>query len=164
VIRRALCAGLGLFVCFAAAPLAAQAAGPGPPAEAPLRLRLGGVVDTLVTALYWHDTVYLPIGELFADLGVSRSLEPGPRVTGFFIDRTARYELDFSHRVARVRGREIPLAPGTFIARDLDVYVIPALLDSIFEMRTTVDLRTLELRVDADETFPVVAAALRKRE
>ncbi len=155
------------------APGAAQAPGeprddlprPSPQAEtAFLAFRHAGLVDTVVTALYDRDSLYVPFGEVFRTLGVPVVLDLARgRATGFFLDRDRDYELSPADGTARLSGHETVLANADALVGDLDLYVLPGVLERVFGIRVSVDLSELALRIDPlDRVFPVVATERRR--
>ncbi|HUG01917.1 MAG TPA: carboxypeptidase-like regulatory domain-containing protein [Longimicrobiales bacterium] len=163
----------------AAALLAAALPGPGqaqerrdalprPSAEAEaafLSFRHAGLVDTVLTAVYDRDSLYVPLGEAFRTLGVPVVLDlDRGRATGFFLHPRARYEIDLAAGIARVSGEEIALGPADGLLGDLDLFVLPSALERVFGVRVLVDLGELALRIDpGDRVFPIVAAERRRR-
>lgn len=153
-----------------ASPASAQEAGavprPGPDAEtAFLSFRHAGLVDTVLTAVFDRDSLYLPLGETFRILGVAVVLDlDAARATGAFPPAGPRFEIDLLDGLARIDGEEVPLAPGDGLVGELDVYLLPAALERLFGVGVRVDLGELAVRVDAGERpFPIVAAERRRR-
>lgn len=139
---------------------------PGPEAEtAFLSFRHAGLVDTVLTALYDRDSLYLPLGETFRLLGVPVVLDlDAGRASGTFPPPGPRYEVDLMGGLARIDGQEIPLAPGAGLVGELDIYLLPSALEDVFGVGVRVDLGELAVRVDARERpFPIVAAERRRR-
>lgn len=130
-----------------------------------LAFRHAGLVDTVVTAVFDGDSLYVPLGEVLRTLGVPVVLDlDGGRATGFFLHPDAGYELDLAAGAARLSGRETALGSRDALVGDLDLYVLPSALEAIFGIRVLVDLGELALRIDPlDRVFPVVAAERRRR-
>lgn len=141
--------------------LAAQQA---KPEEAYLTVRYESVLDTLLTALFHRDSLYLPVGGLFSALDIDHAVDArGRAVTGFFLDRDTRYRIDAARGIARVGERRSPLA-ATHVRTDArDVYLPPSAFERLFGLRAQVDFRTLTVTLTSRDTLPVLARVRRRR-
>jgi hypothetical protein len=139
---------------------------PGPQADvAFLSFRHAGLVDTVLTAYYDRDSLYLPLAETFRILGIPVVLNlDGGRATGTYPTPGSRYEIDLAAGTAAAHGTAVLLAPDAGLVGELDLYLLPSALERIFGVAVRVDLGELAVRVDpGEDPFPIVAAAQRRR-
>ncbi|MEN8376560.1 MAG: carboxypeptidase-like regulatory domain-containing protein [Gemmatimonadota bacterium] len=169
-LRRGVTAAALALAVFAAGARAQEgpATPPRPTADAEmafLSFRHAGLIDTVISAVYDRDSLYLPLGEALRVLGVPVVLDlDAGRATGFFLDPGDRYEVDALAGVARVGGSTTPLAQGEVVVGDLDIFLLPSALERAFGIDVRVDLGELVLRLDArGRQFPIVAAQRRRR-
>ena len=167
-IGRSLVAALGLCAVFASGARAQEGAAPRPSAEAEvafLSFRHAGLVDTVLSAVYDRDDLYLPLAETLRVLGVPVVLDlAGGAASGSYPDAGSRYTIDLAAGTARIGGRTVPLAPGAGLVGDLDLYLLPEALEQVFSIEVRVDLGELAVRVDGGQNiFPIVAAERRRR-
>ncbi|MGH7476824.1 MAG: hypothetical protein ACRELD_11080 [Longimicrobiales bacterium] len=129
--------------------------------EAYLSLRYADLVNTVVTARFHQDSIYLPVGALFGALGINYDLDPRvQRITGEW-GREPRlaYRIDAVAGRATVGERVVRFDTDAIITGDLDIFVLPSLLASSFGLRFVVDLRNLIVRVESTEPLPIAEAA-----
>ncbi len=122
-----------------------------------LTFRYRQVVNTYITALYYHNTVYLPLGDLFHTLQINHHIDINAGVaSGFFLSEENRYTIDFNNGKAGL-GRESFLIDTThFVQSDYEIYILPELFEKIFDLRFTVHLGQLTLNLFTAHTVPVV--------
>ncbi len=127
------------------------------PEEVFLSFRYRQVVSTYITGLYHKGDVFLPIGELFYTLQINHSFDyQAGTVIGFYLTEDKTYKLDFERGIAQL-GRTVEKIDSTqFIQTGYETYVLPALLEEIFELRFSVHLGTLSLNLFTHYTLPVV--------
>ena len=122
-----------------------------------LSFSYGGIVNTVITALYEDDSVYIPIGTLFKQLHLNEAISlKDSTIKGFFINPNRQYEINFARRVARLDKREIIFDSSKIIIGRLDFYVLPSLLNKIFNLSFSVDFNSLALSLVTQEDLPVV--------
>jgi hypothetical protein len=132
--------------------------------EVPLRLLYRPYVNTFVTALYRDGVFYLPLGAVLAQLEINHRLEPAEGVvSGFYLDKNTPYRIGFRDGSARVARRTVPLPTESFVATELEFFVLPVLFEELFGLRVEVHEGALAIQVTASRELPV-AESVRRRE
>jgi hypothetical protein len=132
--------------------------------EAPLTLLYRPYVRTIIAALQRDGAFYLPVRETLTQLHIDNQVDPRKNAaTGYFIDQRRAYHVDFAARTARVGEKHYVLAPGSSITTELDVFILPSVLEQLFGLRIAVDARMLAVEITASEILPV-AEVFRRRE
>ncbi len=122
-----------------------------------LSFNYGGVVNTVVTGLYYQDSVYLPIDAIFSLLSVNREIDTrSGTIRGFFLDQENPYEVNFESGLAKIGKRELTFDTSKVIREPLDFYILPSLFQDIFNLDFAVDFSSLSLSLDTQEELPIV--------
>lgn len=130
--------------------------------EAYLGFQYEGGANTVITALYYENAVFLPVGALFTALQIDHSIDPRARsASGFFIDPERPYRLDLAQGRGHNGEREFTVPDSSYIVSELEVYLLPEVFDTAFGLDFSVNLRDLELALSTSDTLPVVRAARR---
>ncbi len=165
--------GIRLFSCFVLAfllisftrPSFAQSPNASPrdnPDEIPaqevyLSFDYNGLINSVITAYYYQDSVYLPIGSLFKQLKVNCTIDPKDSIAkGFFIDLNTPYEINFSTRVAKIGKSEIHFDRSEVMIKELDFYLLPSLFEKFFNLDFSIDMSSLSLILTTSAELPVV--------
>lgn len=126
--------------------------------EVYLSFRYQGAIDAIVIALATDDDFYLPVTELFELFAVNYTLTPSNfSISGYYLFESNTYVLDFANFRATINGKEFNLNASDFIVKDVDFYVKPQLLEQIFDLRMTIDLSRLVLKLDTQKTLPIIS-------
>jgi hypothetical protein len=113
-------------------------------------------VNTVVTAFYDGDSVYIPVGTLFNLLHLDRTIVlADSTIKGFFITPNNQYEINFSRHVARLAENETRFDSTAAIVGKVDFYVLPSLLHKVFGLDFSVDLSSLSLLLTTEKELPV---------
>jgi hypothetical protein len=167
-VRAAVC-GAVLTGAALVAGVPGAAAGQDPtrregPEEAPLTLLYRPYVRTIVTALQRDGAFYLPLGETFTQLQIDNHVDPGKGTAdGYFISKRRPYHVDFRAGAARVGDRAYAVSPNDFLVTELDVFVLPSVLEQLFGLRAAIDGRMLAVEITSSEELPI-AETIRRRE
>ncbi|MCL5738483.1 MAG: SPOR domain-containing protein [Bacteroidetes bacterium] len=122
-----------------------------------LSFNFSGLVNNVVTALYYQDSVYLPIGAIFKQLKVNREIDPRTEtVRGFYIKPGDRYEINFKTGIATIGETKITFDSSQAIVRELDFYILPSLFKKIFNLDFSVDFNSLTLILNTNQQLPIV--------
>jgi hypothetical protein len=122
-----------------------------------LSFSYAGITNTVITALYEGDSVYIPIGTLFKQLHVDESINlRDSTIKGFFINPNRQYEINFARHIARLGKREISFDSSKVIIGQIDFYVLPSLLSKIFNLNFSADFSSLGLSLTTEEELPIV--------
>ncbi len=122
-----------------------------------LSFSFGGLVNTVITAFYLNDSVYIPVSAVFRQLRVDNSVDMRSKVLrGFYIKPSDKYEIDFSAGVARIGGKEIAFDTSKVIVGQLDFYVLPSFFKRVFNLDFTVDFSSLSLFLRANQELPII--------
>ncbi|MEX2401161.1 MAG: hypothetical protein WD423_10345 [Rhodothermales bacterium] len=136
-----------------------------PAQEIILSFRYGDLVTADVSARFLGSDVYVPVGGLFSLLGVAWQLDrDAPAISGFYLDETRSYRLDFGSGTAHIGSSTVPMLSDDYIEREHDVFVKPYLLDDVFGLRVEFDLAALSIHVRSDEPLPVEMNRRRARQ
>lgn len=122
-----------------------------------LSFTFSGLVNTVITALYLNDSVYIPVSAVFKQLRVDNSLDLRSKtLKGFYTAPSDKYQIDFAAGVARIGGKEIRFDTSTVIAGQLDFYALPSFFRKIFGLNFSVDFSSLSLSLTTDQKLPIV--------
>ena len=132
--------------------------------EAPLTLVYRPYVRAIVTALQRHGAFYLPLGETLARLEINHDVDPRKgTATGRYLRKRTEYRVDFRTGAAAVGERAYSLARESFLITELEIFVLPSVLEQLFSLTSTVDSHMLIVEITAAEELPV-AESFRRRE
>ncbi len=122
-----------------------------------LSFSYSGLVNTVVTSLYYRDSVYIPISAVFKQLRVDQTVDMSSKtLSGFYIKPSDKYEINFESGVAHIRGEEIDFDTSAVIIGQLDFYVLPSFFDKVFGLNLNVDFNSLSLVLNTDQMLPIV--------
>jgi hypothetical protein len=125
--------------------------------EVALNFRYGAVVNTNIIALYDGNQFLIPIIEVFDILRINYGLDQSrTRISGFFIDESRRYQIDFVNFVITLDGVLHNLTISDMHIGELDYYVTQTALNDVFDIEFIVDFSTLSLRLISLEKLPVL--------
>ncbi len=123
-----------------------------------LSFTYSGLVNAVITGIYYQDSVYIPIDAVFRKLRVDETIDiAGRTMKGFYIKPADKYALDFSKGIARVGGNRIAFDTSKVIVGQLDFYVLPSFFEKIFGLNVQVDFNSLSLILNTDQELPIVA-------
>ncbi len=126
--------------------------------EVYLSFSYSGLINNIVTAIYYRDSVYIPISTLFKQLKIDQKLDmKRGKIGGFFIKPDDLYEVDFKSGVATIGGKEIRLDTAETIAGQLDYYLLPSVFRRVFGLKFVVDFSSLNLVLSTNLKLPIVA-------
>jgi SPOR domain len=127
------------------------------PQEIYLSFNYNGLVNTVITALYVGDSVYIPMGTLLKQLHVDRKITlRDSTIKGFFVNPNNLYEVNFARHVATLGKNQINFDSTQVIIGELDFYVLPSLMNKLFNLNFSVDFNSLALSLTTDEELPIV--------
>lgn len=122
-----------------------------------LSFNFSSLVNTIITAQYYNDTIYLPIGAIFKQLRINYIIDPQKKtISGFFVKPSNKYEIDFVKRISNFKGRETHLDSSTFLIKGVEFYLTPVMFKKIFDLDFTVDMNNLSLYLKTEQKLPVV--------
>ncbi len=122
-----------------------------------LSFNYSGLVSTVITGLYYRDSVFIPISDVFNQLRVENKVDiRGKTLRGFYIKPSDKYEIDFGTGIADVGGRVIKFDTSKVIVGQLDFYVLPSLFDRLFDLEFNVDFNSLSMALSTTQELPVV--------
>jgi hypothetical protein len=122
-----------------------------------LSFSYNGLVNTVITALYQGDSVYIPIGTLLKQLKVDVAISRrDSTIKGFYINPVNHYEVNFRKGLAVIGKKEIRFDSSKAIVGQLDFYVLPSVISKIFNLNFTVDFNSLALSLTTEEELPIV--------
>jgi hypothetical protein len=120
--------------------------------EVYLSFDYNGLINSVITAYYYQDSIYLPLGTLFKQLKINCVISPRDSTAkGFFINADDKYEINFSTNVAKIGKREIHFDKSQVIVKSLDFYLLPSLFARIFDLGFFVDFSSLSLSLVAPQ-------------
>ncbi|MGC8595173.1 MAG: hypothetical protein ACP5MI_06165 [Candidatus Kryptoniota bacterium] len=122
-----------------------------------LSFNFSNLVNTIITAKYYNDSVYLPIGAIFKQLRINYIIDPQKKtISGFFIKPSNKYDIDFAKRISHFDGRETTIDSSIFLVAGLEFYLTPVAFKKIFNLDFTVDMNNLSLYLQTEQKLPVV--------
>ncbi len=130
-----------------------------------LTFKYGSVVNIPIIAFLEGDKLFLPVKTIFGALKIFYEDEGKIKtLTGFFIDRSKKYKLDFTRREFEFNNRKIPLKKDEYYLDELDdeYYLTPDAFNKLFGMKFTVNYRKLILRLNSKILLPVYERELSK--
>jgi hypothetical protein len=132
--------------------------------EAPLVLLYRPYVRTIIAAVQHDGKFYLPFGETLTQLGIASHVDPRQATaSGHFLRKRSPYRVDFRAGTANVGERTYTLAPKSYLIGELDIFVVPSVLEQLFGLKSAVDARALVVEITASEELPI-AETFRRRE
>ena len=122
-----------------------------------LSFRYRGGIDAIIIAYRRNDQYFLPVTELFNLLSIDYTVDPANlSITGFYLDPATKYELGFLQRIARLGEKQLNFTASDFLIKDIDFYVQPLLLKTLFGLDFSVDISRLVLSLETDKVLPIV--------
>jgi len=107
--------------------------------------------------VYQDDSIYIPIGAIFKELEIDRTISlRDSTIKGFFVRQNDLYEINFARHIARLNRRTIKFDSSQVIIGHLDYYVLPSLLNKIFSLDFSVDMSSLALSLTTEQELPIV--------
>lgn len=130
--------------------------------EVYLNMRHRGVINTMVTAYYYNNEFYLPVGELFSLLQIDYNTK-GLLISGKYATEQTPYTLNFENRQVQFGKTQYQLNLDDYLISDLDNYLQPRRFYEIFGLNFTIDFNNLSLSLETNTELPVIANALRRQ-
>jgi SPOR domain len=122
-----------------------------------LSFSFSGLVNTVVTAVYYQDSVYIPVSAVFKQLRIDNTVGISTStLKGFYIQPSNLYDINFGTGVARINGEEIRFDTSKVIVGQIDFYVLPSFFERVFGLNLNVDFNSLSLVLNTDQPLPVV--------
>ncbi len=122
-----------------------------------LSFSYSGLVNSVITAYYYRDSVYIPIGAVFKQLRIDETADMRAKtLKGFYIRASDKYDIDFSKGIAEIGGRRIRFDTAKVIIGPLDFYALPSFFKTIFGLSFTVDFNSLSLALNTQKELPVL--------
>jgi len=116
-----------------------------------------GIVNSVITARLENYALYLPVGELFSALHINHTIDIQKKeVHGFFVRTDNRYTLDFDTLAAFIGKRTYRLQRKDGFVSESDIFLSPAIFDSVFQLHFVSDTRQLSLTLTTIDILPVV--------
>lgn len=129
-----------------------------------LSFRYRGIRNVVVIAMYEDGQIYLPVTELFDQLGIYHQTDfQNLRIHGHYIDQNHPYEIQFADRTAMLRGASTSFSIDEMLIGELDFYLVPEVFDEVFGLAFSVDMSRLVLRLQTSDTMPVVTRLEREQ-
>lgn len=151
-----------LFFALSPADITAQQVEEGQ--EVYLTFRHEGVVNQYITAWYQSDgTFLLPHTELFQALEIRAETDLTTNsVSGRFPER-GLYRINYRDGTATLGDHEVEFNADQFRISEMDYFIHPDILFELFGLDFTINFNQLSLRLEAQQTMPVVARAEREQ-
>lgn len=133
--------------------------------EVYLSFRYRGVGDVVIIALYENDQFYLPVSELFSLLQINHQVDMASNrlvINGFYLEENQHYEIDFTGQAIQRGNLQRRLGQQEQLIGDLDFYLLPVVFEDVFGLDFSVDMSNLQLRLETDDTMPVIQRLKRR--
>lgn len=131
--------------------------------EVYLSFRYGGVIDEIVVAYYSAGNFYLPLTALLDLFAVNYELSSSSlSVSGYYMKEDDRYLLDFTGRIASFKSETFKMDVNDFLIKEVDFFVHPKILESLFGLKLKTDLSRLTLTLETSDELPVIARHKRR--
>jgi len=117
-----------------------------------------------ISAVYSEGNVFLPVTEIFSLLYVH--CEQGDEhglLRGTWLNHDNQWHIDINSLKASLCGREISFSKDDFRKGNLEIYLSPALFRQLFGLNFKVNMSTLRVRLESNDTLPVEDREQRKR-
>jgi len=122
-----------------------------------LSFRYRGGIDAIIIAYGKNGQYFLPVTELFNLLSIDYTVDPANlSINGFYLDPAINYELGFLQRIARLGENQLNFTASDFLIKDVDFYVQPLLLKTLFGLDFSVDVSRLVLNLETNDILPIV--------
>ena len=125
-----------------------------------------GVVNTVVISYYKNDTFYLPLVELFGALQIDYETDLNNntiRIYGSYLEDGTPYEINLATLRGNNGSKNIQLNSSDFIVGELDYYFTPRVFKELFKLDFKMDLNSLALTLDSENTLPIVSKFFREQ-
>lgn len=131
--------------------------------EVYLNFRYQAVVNDYISTIYYNETFFLSVGEIFNSLYVENTPDSSQlTVSGNFINR-GRYSLNFNSQRASFAGRTIDLTADLFVVTEFGFYLHPDIYEELFGLEFTIDFNNLAIYLSSDDVMPIIAQRERER-
>jgi len=159
---------LGIFLLFLTiSASAAPAFQPvGNEQEVFLDFRYRGLVNTAITSYYNADNqqFYLPAAELFSLLEIPHKVDNQVfTIRGTIGEPSGEFLINFNHHTVTYRNETHTFTKQDFLVKELDFFVTPQVLNSVFDLTFSIDFNNLGLTLESEHPLPVDRALERKR-
>ena len=131
--------------------------------EVYLNFRYQAVVNDYISTIYYNDTFFLSVGEIFNSLNIENTVDRGQFiVSGNFINR-GRYSLNFQTQRAAFAGRTVDMTADSYVITEFGFYIHPDIYEELFGMEFTIDFNNLAIYMSSEDTMPIIAQRERER-
>lgn len=131
--------------------------------EVYLNFRHQAVVNDYISTIYYNDTFFISVGEIFNSLSIENTIDRSSfTVNGSFIDR-GRYSINLGINRATFAGRTIDIPSDLFVITEFGFYLHPDVFEEIFQMEFTVDFNNLAIYLSSNDVMPIVSQRERER-
>lgn len=131
--------------------------------EVYLNFRYQAVVNDYISTIYYNDTFFISLGEIFNSLNIENTSDSGQLISsGNFINR-GPYSLNFNNQRASFAGRTIDLTADLFVITEFGFYLHPNVYEELFQMEFTIDFNNLAIYLNSNDVMPIIAQRERER-
>jgi len=117
-----------------------------------------------ISAVYSDGNIFLPVTEIFSLLYVHCEQGGGPGLLrGTWLNHDNQWYIDINSLKGSLCGREISFSKDDFRKGNIEIYLSPALFRQLFGLNFKVNMSTLRVTLESNDTLPVEARQQRKR-
>ncbi len=117
-----------------------------------------------VPTYYYNDSLYIPLLQTLSFLKIYFITGNGlDALSGYFISKDTTFEIDFSSNKAKFNDREIEFSNKDYFRTNLDIFILPSLLDKIFGLNLRIMQSSLTLYIDSRRDLPILLEDKRKK-
>ena len=131
-----------------------------------LDFRYRGLVNTAITSYYnsEHQQFYLPAAELFSLLEIPHKVDNQVfTIRGTIGEPATEFLINFNQHTVTYRNETHAFSKQDFLVKELDFFVAPQVLNSVFDLTFSIDFNNLGLTLESEHPLPVDRALERKR-
>jgi hypothetical protein len=131
--------------------------------DAPLTLVYRPYVRVIVTAIQRNGAFYLPLEEVLERLEINHVVDVRRGMASGRYAAAREYRIDFNAGLGTIGRVTHRVERDRFLITELQIFVLPSLLEQLFGLKSTVDPHLLTVEITSAEELPV-AESFRRRQ
>lgn len=134
------------------------------PEEVYLSIKYAGVLDGMVSSIFYKDKVFLPVSEVFTNLEINNEVDYDSNVvSGDFILQDIPYYMDFQKDSVYVGNSVYSLKDEDVIETDFDYFISIDLYKEYFGINFVLDFSSLAIKTYSDMDLPILSRHIREK-
>ncbi|MFY7999905.1 MAG: carboxypeptidase regulatory-like domain-containing protein [Candidatus Kapaibacteriota bacterium] len=110
---------------------------------------------TVLVCQFHHDSVYVPLRDVFVKLNLDIQLDIGSATAqGFFIRTDSAFTFTFKRNNVTYANRLYTLKKEDYLIGAIDVWILPSVLERVFGLKVDVDINNLAANISCSLPLP----------